>query len=182
MCTQEGAVFCDWELQDLGEDLDTSGSTVGALMDFLEEEEMPSGSVGHPKIIERPHLSSCEAAAAREENDSTTDKSDLEELICEPLTVKIKRPRVECICSLCGSDFKSGHELDKHTQAQHVGQRPFACDKCDASFETGHLLMVHISSCHSNRVYSCTCCLATAPLRYKMKLHVRVHLSKKAEV
>ncbi len=62
MYTTSGMMFCDWELQDVNPD--TSGSTVGALLDFLEEEMMPSGTVGHPQTVEHPCLSASEAASA----------------------------------------------------------------------------------------------------------------------
>ncbi len=56
MCTHEGVVFCDWEPQEYDKDPDTSGSMVGAPMDFPEEEEMPSGSVSCPRTV-RDHIS-----------------------------------------------------------------------------------------------------------------------------
>ncbi len=78
LCGMDGAILCEWELQ---EDQDTSNETVGALLDFPEEESLPSGAVGHPRVTEHLRLSAKEAASVREANDSSMGESDLDNLI-----------------------------------------------------------------------------------------------------
>ncbi len=49
MCGVDGAILCEWEWQG---DQDTSNKMVGAPLDFLEEESLLSGAVGHPWAYE----------------------------------------------------------------------------------------------------------------------------------
>ncbi len=87
ICGVDGATLCEWEWQG---DQDTSNETVGTPLDFLEEESLLSGVVGHPQVSEQPRLSVSEAASVREANDSSTDESDLDDLIQDLPEIKIK--------------------------------------------------------------------------------------------
>ena len=135
---------------------------VGAPLDFLEEEELPSGTVGHPQASEWLRLSLSEAASVREANDSSTDKSDLDNLIQSPPETKVKRPHLKSDCKTCEATFSSAHKLDLHIREQHPKTRSFECPKCDSSFVTHHDLTVHTSACHISCLFTCKCCLMTA--------------------
>ena len=176
MCGVDGAILCEWSEHG---DWDTSSEIVGALLDFPEEELLPSGAVGYLRVSERPRLSLHEAASVREANDSSTDESYLESLIQDPPEFKIKRPHLKPDCKICDSTFSSACKLDLHIREQHLHTRSFECEKCDGTFVTCHNLMVHNSACHVLHLFTCKQCLTTASLRYKIKQHVRVHLSKK---
>ncbi len=176
MCGMDGAVLCKWSKQG---DQDTSSEMVGAPLDFPEEELLPSRAMGCPRASEQPRLSLHEAASVREANDSSTDKSNLESLIQDPLEVKIRRPCLKPDCKICDSTFTSAHKLDLHIREQHPHTHSFECEKCDSTFVTHHDLMVHNSACHMLHLFTCKQCLTIASLWYKIKQHVCVHLSKK---
>ncbi len=160
-------------------DQDISSEMVGALLDFLEEESLPSGVVGHPRASEWPRLSPSEAASVREANDSSTDKSDLESLIQDPPGIKIRRPHLKPDCRTCDSTFSSACKLDLHIREQHLHTHSFKCEKCDGTFVTCHDLTVHNSAYHMSCLFICKWCLMTASSWYKIKQHVHIYLSKK---
>ncbi len=159
MCGVDGAILCEWSKQG---DQDTSSETVGALLDFLEEESLLSGVVGHPRASEWPRLSLSEAASVREANDSSTDESDLESLIQDPPGINIRGPHLKLDCRICDSTFSSAHKLDLHIREQHLRKCSFECKKCDGTFVTHHDLMVHNSACHTSHLFTCKQCLMTA--------------------
>ncbi len=148
----DGAILC--ELSEQG-DQDTSSKIVGALLDFLEEESLLSGVVGHPRASKQPRLSPSEAASVREANDSSTDKSDLESLIHDPPDVKIRRPHLRLDCRICDNTFSSARKLDLHIKEQYLHTCSFECEKCDGTFVTHHNLMVHNSACHTSHLFIC---------------------------
>ncbi len=152
MCGVDGAILCEWSKQG---DRDTSSETVGALLDFPEEESLPSGAVGHPRASERPRLSLSEAASMREANDSSIDESDLESLIQDPPEIKIRRPPLKPDCGICDSTFSSARKLDLHIKEQHLCTHSFECEKCDSTFVTHHDLMVHNCACHTSHLFTC---------------------------
>ena len=152
MCGVDGAILCKWNEQG---DWDTSSETVGTLLDFPEEESLLSRVVGCLRVSERPRLSLHEAASVRKANDSSTDESDLESLIQDPLEVKIKRPHLKPDCKICDSTFSSALKLDLHIREQHPHTCSFEYEKCDGTFVTHHDLVVHNSACHALCLFTC---------------------------
>ncbi len=145
-----------FKLQDCEQgDQDTSSETVGALLDFPEEELFLSGVVGHPRVSEQPRLSLSEAASVREANDSSTDESDLESLIQDAPEVKIRRPHLRLDCRICDNTFSSARKLDLHIKEQYPHTCSFECEKCDGTFVTHHNLMIHNSACHISHLFTC---------------------------
>jgi KRAB domain-containing zinc finger protein len=60
-------------------------------------------------------------------------------------------------CQLCGKDFRTPSELNRH-QLTHSGLKPFLCG-CGKAYREKRDLVVHHRSVHTgNRPYQCDVC------------------------
>eukprot|EP00180_Rhodochaete_pulchella_P002671 Plantae.Rhodophyta-Rhodochaete_pulchella.ctg4140.p1 GENE.Plantae.Rhodophyta-Rhodochaete_pulchella.ctg4140~~Plantae.Rhodophyta-Rhodochaete_pulchella.ctg4140.p1 ORF type:complete len:440 (-),score=-0.45 Plantae.Rhodophyta-Rhodochaete_pulchella.ctg4140:556-1875(-) len=85
---------------------------------------------------------------------------------------EVAPPRFEC--SFCGRGFSRRHNMTRHINTVHAGQRRFECPICHLRFQFRQHMLVHMDSMHLNRIYPCELCGATFNTKSNLVRHKRV--------
>ncbi len=77
------------------------------------------------------------------------------------------------ICSSCGRQFKSKHNLQEHERV-HSGQRPYKCGRCEMSFMSVGARRYHMNS-HNGDEHRCNICSKVFTCKASLDAHKFIH-------
>lgn len=78
-------------------------------------------------------------------------------------------------CRLCPQSFRSVALLREHMNANHEGQKPYACEQCGKGFDKHQVLKKHRLTHGNDRRYECYMCHESCPDKMALIVHLMNH-------